>query len=98
MFLDGFLTFLIWLDSHWPECELLLKPKIANVVIHVKWGMCLCGLQTMPLGAIVDSINIPCHGILGGITNLCSTNNGGLHCIKPKPCFVHKKHLKEVAE
>jgi hypothetical protein len=52
----------------------------------------------MPLGAIVDSINIPCHGILGGITNLCSTNNGGLHCIKPKPCFVHKKHLKEVAE
>jgi hypothetical protein len=39
--------------------------------------MCLCGLQTVALG-VINNINIPCHGIFGGITNLCATNNGGL--------------------
>ncbi len=77
---------------------IVIRPKILDFVICVKWGMCLCGLQTVPLG-MINSINIPCHGIFGGIFNLCATNNGGLlHCIKPKLCFVHKKHLKQVVE
>jgi hypothetical protein len=95
IFLDGFLTFLIWFNLHRPKCELLLDPKLRRLQSMCSGACVFVIFKPCPWVQSMVSTYLACHGIFGGITNFCSTNNSGLlDCIKPKPHFVHKEHLK----
>jgi Sec-independent protein secretion pathway component TatC len=75
-------------------CAMMMTvPLVMPFVRGVLFSMCLVNLQETQ---VVCHQEHPCfegHTVVAIV--LCSTNNSGLlYCVKPKPCFVQKEHLK----